>query len=429
MNLFKKESFEKLFVIAGFLIFILLINRGFSAVEIHNSHIHLAALAGIYAVGLASLLLLILKRSSLLEIKNIIRKNILIILFFILLYLSAFWSTNYIITLEKALIMTSMLFFAVYFALRFSYKEHLSLMISTYLIFIIINFLLIFLFPNLGISGEFPGAWEGIFNHKNPLGKSSALGVLLMVFGFIEEKRALKKSFILIILSLLVILTIKSQSITAIASIILIALIALAGFILKKVSRKVKITAILILTALLLIASIIFILSYHSILGSLGKDSTLTGRTEIWNYLLTSTNGYFLKGHGFGGFWIMQDGPSAKINLLLYDSIFHGHNGFLDTFIDLGAIGLGLLILIIINASYLSIRLALKQRNFQALFPICFIIFLIFYNLTDSLFFRLQSGPFLIFFFYILIMLTKMSDKITSTNSKKAFNQSIQSFK
>jgi O-antigen ligase len=56
--------------------------------------------------------------------------------------------------------------------------------------------------------------------------------------------------------------------------------------------------------------------------SSVGRDETLTGRTEVWAAVIPALESQMLLGYGFGSFW--TDSRRAK-----YD-IPTAHNGYLD---------------------------------------------------------------------------------------------------
>ena len=67
--------------------------------------------------------------------------------------------------------------------------------------------------------------------------------------------------------------------------------------------------------------------------SSLGRDSTLTGRTGVWAELLPVALQRPIVGHGFGGFWTYQT------RWFTY-SIGSAHSGYLDLLLNIGFVGL-----------------------------------------------------------------------------------------
>jgi exopolysaccharide production protein ExoQ len=115
--------------------------------------------------------------------------------------------------------------------------------------------------------------------------------------------------------------------------------------------------------------------------AQLGRDPNLTGRTEIWeNLLKLHTNP--LVGTGYQTFWI---GPRLEEVWRLCGHINEAHNGYLDTYLQLGLIGLGLLLYILVT-SYMTICRRLDQGTELASFSAAMWTLLLFYCITEAAF-------------------------------------------
>jgi len=66
--------------------------------------------------------------------------------------------------------------------------------------------------------------------------------------------------------------------------------------------------------------------------GALGRDDTLTGRTQTWAELVPLVKERPILGVGFGSFWTAARREFYEMS--------HGHNGYLDVLLDLGAVGI-----------------------------------------------------------------------------------------
>lgn len=81
---------------------------------------------------------------------------------------------------------------------------------------------------------------------------------------------------------------------------------------------------------------------------ALGRDTTLTGRTDIWNLVLPMAPDELI-GAGFESFWL---GPrleklwAALPNLYINEA----HNGYIEVYLNLGWVGIGLIALLLINS-------------------------------------------------------------------------------
>src|SRR5205807_163653 len=94
-----------------------------------------------------------------------------------------------------------------------------------------------------------------------------------------------------------------------------------------------------LLIAVLLSCTIyaLFFQSSGDLIQSLGRNPTLTGRTDIWQFVLSIPNSR-LVGAGYESFWLgtrLQMGWNAFANFRLQEA----HNGYIELFLNLGWIG------------------------------------------------------------------------------------------
>lgn len=110
-----------------------------------------------------------------------------------------------------------------------------------------------------------------------------------------------------------------------------------------------------------------------------GRDPTLTGRTHIWEVVL-STNTNPLIGAGYASFWL---GPRLQYVWRLAGGVNEAHNGYLEVYLNLGFIGLFLLGVLLI-ATYRSICKRLTSRSAMASLSLALWTIVLFYNMTES---------------------------------------------
>nr|WP_275944960.1 O-antigen ligase [Bradyrhizobium sp. dw_411] len=102
-----------------------------------------------------------------------------------------------------------------------------------------------------------------------------------------------------------------------------------------------------------------------AIVKLLPLDTTFTGRTDIWEFALTSLALHPWLGYGFAAFW-----GNDAIQNLVQDNLIgwtataaHSHNGYLDNALTLGIPGLALIIMIFIVAPLRNFSIATKSGN------------------------------------------------------------------
>jgi exopolysaccharide production protein ExoQ len=113
--------------------------------------------------------------------------------------------------------------------------------------------------------------------------------------------------------------------------------------------------------------------------AGVGRDATLTGRTNIWKAVL-STNTNPLVGVGYDSFWL---GPRLTHMWQVVGLVNEAHNGYLEVYINLGLVGVFLLLLFLI-ASFKSIGRGLTTRSGLAPLGLALWTIILFYNMTES---------------------------------------------
>jgi O-antigen ligase len=133
------------------------------------------------------------------------------------------------------------------------------------------------------------------------------------------------------------------------------------------------------------------------VLGVLGEDTTLTGRTRLWNDILRMEINPWL-GTGFESFWL---GDRARI---LWDKYFfrptHSHNGYLETYVNLGWIGLGLLLWLIVSG-YRHAAAGLVHAVPASSLKLTFLVVAVVYSITEAAF-RVMHPVWIAFLFAII---------------------------
>jgi len=125
---------------------------------------------------------------------------------------------------------------------------------------------------------------------------------------------------------------------------------------------------------------------------AVGRDPTFTDRTLIWNTVL-SVHSNPLVGTGYESFWL---GPRLKQVWQAAGTINEAHNGYLEVYLNLGSVGVFLLVLLLI-ASYSTICKKFAISPKLALLNLSIWTIAVFYNMTEAAFkFHLMWFTFLL---------------------------------
>jgi O-antigen ligase len=128
------------------------------------------------------------------------------------------------------------------------------------------------------------------------------------------------------------------------------------------------------------------------ILKILGEDLTLTGRTDLWKDVLSEPINPLL-GTGYQTFWLGQ-----RADLLWEKYYFHpnqAHNGYIETYLNGGLIGVAFLLALLVSAGGRIKRELLARLDFARVRFAALVIGVL-YNWTEAVFNRLNLVWFII---------------------------------
>jgi len=170
--------------------------------------------------------------------------------------------------------------------------------------------------------------------------------------------------------------------------------------------------------ALLLAASLTVLLGgKDEVVEALGRDSTLTGRTEIWSDVIQMARNP-IGGSGFETFWLA---PRVEEFYRIYGGIsrtIEAHNGYIEVYLNLGFIGVGLVALIIGHGYHKTVTAFRGDSGVGALL-VAYVVALVAYNIGEAGF-RMMS---LSWFFLLLSVVT--ASAVSRTCAAVSRNRSL----
>jgi exopolysaccharide production protein ExoQ len=160
------------------------------------------------------------------------------------------------------------------------------------------------------------------------------------------------------------------------------------------VSKRFIGTYVLIGIAILVVSDLSFGL-FSSLIAMLGRDETLTGRTDLWP-VLWNWDINRLIGAGYESFWMGE--RLEKLWDMYWWKPQTAHNGYLESYLHLGLIGLSILILMLL-ATFGKIRRELLRDFAYGRVRLGMFAAAIVYNWTEAAFRPLH---FILLAFYII---------------------------
>jgi exopolysaccharide production protein ExoQ len=279
------------------------------------------------------------------RISNVVRENWVLISLPILAITSTLWSQFPSQSLMSGLYLAIDVGFAFYLSSRFSSREQMQLFLILGWVTTVSSIVAALLFPQYGIDHRGDGAvgaWMGIFLSKNfcPIMEAFLLTAAFYMPSGDVLSRVARAAYV--VLSVLLIIMSQSRTGWVIAACLLLY-VTFTGM-LRRFARKDSSIIAIIVSLVGVMVGVIVAQYYAAIMLLLGKDPTLTGRTSIWVLTITSIMKHPFLGYGYRAFWHGLEGESANLSLADRWIIPAAHNGVLDLWLGLGAVGVSLVI-------------------------------------------------------------------------------------
>lgn len=265
---------------------------------------------------------------------------------------------------------------SILIALRVKSNTLFNVLISTYIITLIIC---------LVFGRNLPDRpWQGIFASKNQFADMISILIVLSLSAMLFKYQ--NRIYNVVALAVFLIcfpLFIKTQSAGA-----FVALLPTVGFgIFIMLLQGIDIQGRWLITAITvvfvaLVGSVIalnFEFIQNVVLKFLGKDPTLTGRTELWDYGIGLIKERPVLGLGFQAFWVKGNPPAEYFwqkFLIGSRTGFHFHNMYISNAVEIGVLGVIYQSFLLYAAFLINFKNAITRPDRLTLF---FAVILFFY--------------------------------------------------
>lgn len=338
---------------------------------------------------------------------DFVKRNKLLCVLYIYMGISVLWSDFSSVSFKRWVrtIGDLMMVLIVITDIHFTKAFERMLRIWGYLL-IPLSVIFIKYFRHLGVAYDHSGQmemWTGVTTHKNSLGQLASMSAIFFFWIFLTKffkKRLLDIPIFLMSLWLLT-GSRTATSRTSVGVFLIGAAVLLLLLLLRKNVGATRIIVTVLVWGLLVTNTLSQYLYSRDLVPwmavIIGEDATLTGRTLLWDELLKIAAQHQILGTGYGGFWIGNIGNNLWETFQWNPG--QAHNGYIDVYIDLGLIGLILLIALIV-VTYKNILVNLSaDSDFGRLRMVLLSVILI-SNITESSFLKPTS---LLWFFFLLI--------------------------
>jgi len=322
-----------------------------------------------------------------------------------LAFISSRWSLEPDTTVRRSIALAMSMVFALYLASAWRGERLLRMLCVAFLIMSTASLIVVFAYPAMGVSdGANAGTWRGVFVEKNQTGMMMFTAILAGLSLLVSGARGRWLAIATIAVSLVVLL--GTQSKTSLLCTLVGGGLIVGMHVLRKSGPVAGILLVWAGVMAIGAAAIFFVLNPEVLFTLLGKDATLTGRTDIWDSLLRRVAERPWTGYGYAAFWGKESMPANWVRLETEWAVPSAHQGWLEVLIQLGYIGVGLVAVIYTLAVVLSVVRLPTQGVREGYFGLGYLaaygvltmsesVMLLHHNFAWALFVAIMAGRFL----------------------------------
>ncbi|MBX3347815.1 MAG: O-antigen ligase family protein [Nitrospira sp.] len=328
------------------------------------------------------------------QLSSVIACNVWLCIFYLFWLLSIVWSDYPVVTLKRVFKdLGNVVMVLVVLSDRDPIAAMRAVMTRVAYLCIPMSVLLIRYYPDLGrtYSGfdRSELMWVGVATHKNTLGVLAFVGALFLLWVLLDAGNAkgrikdkpLMVSRCGVLLLCWYLLLIANSATSLLCAVVGSALLITLG--LPSITRMFgRVEALMLTSAILFVVIDSFTnIKELIVVDLLGRDMTLTTRTEVWPILLNYQDSP-LVGAGFNSFWA---GERLTQLFNTVGGIIQAHNGYLETYLNGGLVGVGLL-LVLLSSTYFRIRKKLVNNQPGSSMRFIMLVLAIMYNNSEASF-------------------------------------------
>jgi exopolysaccharide production protein ExoQ len=260
----------------------------------------------------------------------------------LLILTSSLWSVSPSTTLYFGSMLTANILVAHAMATMAHPRLFIRILLWALGLSLVLSLLLLVINPDIAAATRYGGGWlsgiefNGVFAHKSAAGYHFGLLLIALVLGFSQYSRPRLE---LAIGAATLVALFMTNSATGFAGAVLISLAFLAERLLR---LKQPVIIVTVAIACVVTAAASPFVDIGSAAGLVGRDSGLTGRSQIWPAGITAFLERPILGFGYYGFFYPGDfSPVWTVwNADPYFKTPHFHNTVLDLAVSFGIVGL-----------------------------------------------------------------------------------------
>jgi exopolysaccharide production protein ExoQ len=374
--------FERLFVFAlllysmGVLTGLTLPHLAEDDVENVSTNLHVPIVAAQIALYTCAALLILMRWR---RVFGAVRTVWPLLLLTALVPVSAAWSVLPAVTLRRSIVFVASTLIAVYLGERYTMDKFARMLAQTLCLMMLAVIALYFIAPVYVMDPSHKGAWKGLSGRKNAFGEYMAVAVALLLLVRFRHLKWLRFVF----LGLSCCLLFLSHSATSLVACTLMVA-AMPLWRLARLESKQRVPVYIVGAMIFIQVGYVFVQNIAFLLHMIGRDPTLTGRTQVWAMVLTAIQKRLIFGYGYDSFWTGLKGESLDILIGTGWLVPTAHNGFLELGLSLGLLGSCVFLYVFVQSFRRAIEYIRSEPGPLAFWPVTYFCFFLLHNMGES---------------------------------------------
>lgn len=318
---------------------------------------------------------------------------------------SAWWSNYQLVSLAAFLTQILTTVIAVFFAIQFDWRQLLNVFANTIRLVLLLSLIIELLAsitgpikpPFANFEGDTPPApaywWvqgnlfssdriQGIVGNANLLAFVSVLGLAIFFVEYLVSAKNQRLAIVSMVAAATFIALSKSASMSV--ALVIASIAAVIAMIAEGRNRSSRHRIYRSSLWLALFGIFLVVVYWVELTDFLGKSPDASGRFYIWQTVWSLITERWILGWGWISHWI--PGVSPYEGLIVIDQVphYHAHNAFLDVWLQLGLIGLGVFIWLVASTFVRVWKIAVLHTNPLYLWPLFAFMVIATQALTES---------------------------------------------
>lgn len=253
----------------------------------------------------------------------------------LLAFASKWWSIDAATTQRRVIALTMAGAFALYLGSVYRGVALPRLLACAGLVMAVGSLVFVLAFPPIGIHRDVNvGLWRGMWYEKNQMGQVMVCVAVAAAAWLSVAGRHWRIAAITLVLATF--LMIMSQSKTSLLCWLIGFGLVGAVWAARQGGAVLGVLTVWGATFAAIAVGVGFLLGGPAILVALGKDPSLTGRTEIWAALMDMVAERPWTGYGYAAFWTRTSVPADIIQAQTGWLVPSAHNGWIDLLVQVG---------------------------------------------------------------------------------------------